>query len=493
MTGRGVSWPLRLTCLYAVSTLAAHSLDGRAVQSQANCIAGFDWADNQENLSPCLLSSAVWAPCFTGGWNTPPLPGPGLGYDKPNSTTANLCTCSWAAYNLLSACTVCQGFDAAVENWAAYDQNCGAFLETDTYYPSNVTLPTGTAIPFWATTNPTTWNDGRFDSSQAQLIAQQNSTDVNPNQPPSAGTKKSKTPIGPIVGGVIGGLAVLAIGGAVAFWFLRRRGDQHAEPAGDYGAAHSFFSRPQIHGRSLSDISGKSILLQQSMSVAHSARPGTIYTTATAHTHTGSVHSLSFGGSGYASPTRVMSPPPTIQVVSREDIIEPFTLRPTSPPAPTRKTSETTMRTAYTNQESLASPPSAFMQDLSLPEVSQRMRLNPPAYSPYASPASSPEPMDPTPQSPTRPALGHRTRSEKASVDSQQSYASAPTHGHGGGESISAIDDVVGRMGLTVGPETVVGSTVGGHTISTGQSANVVSSRPAHKPSISNPNNDTLG
>jgi hypothetical protein len=95
----------------------------------------------------------------------------------------------------------------------------------------------------------------------------------------------------------------------------------------------------------------------------------------------------------------------------------------------------------------------------------------------------------PLPQSPTR-ALGHRTGREKPSVDSQLSYDSAPSHGHGGGESISAIDDVIGRMGLTLPPESVVGSTMGRHTVSTGQSANVLS-RATHKPSVSNPDNDT--
>jgi hypothetical protein len=100
--------------------------------------------------------------------------------------------------------------------------------------------------------------------------------------------------------------------------------------------------------------------------------------------------------------------------------------------------------------------------------------------------------VDPTPSSPRGDfAPGHRTRREKASVDTQQSYDSSPSHN--GGESISAIDDVIGRMGLTMAPESVVGSTMGAQTVSTGQSANVVS-RPTHKANVSNPDNDsTLG
>jgi len=237
------------------------------------------------------------------------------------------------------------------------------------------------------------------------------------------------------------------------------------------------------------------------MSVVHSQRPGTIYTTATMHTHTGSVHSLSYAsGSGYTSPVRVMSPPPA----HGENVIEPYTLRPTLPPSMVRKTSETTMRTAYDishqGQSSASSAVALLNNNHEHFEPSPpRERLNPPAYSPYPSPTSSPEPVDPTPQSPTRP--GHRTHPAKASVtsvDSQQSYetlSSSTRHASGGVGSISAIDDVIGRMGLTMtpGPESVVGSTMGAHTVSTGQSANILS-RPTHKPGVSNPDNDpTLG
>jgi hypothetical protein len=283
---------------------------------------------------------------------------------------------------------------------------------------------------------------------------------------------------------VVGGLAVLGIGALLAFSFIRKRNREHTLLAGEHGT-HPYSSRPHIHGRSISDFSGKSIFIPPSVSMAHSLRPGTMYTTGTTHTHNGSVHSLSYN-SGYTSPARVVSPSPAIQVVSREEVIEPFTLRATSPPVSMgRKGSETTMRTAYNNQESSESPPVALGYDASSSDSSERTRLNPPAYSPYASPASSPEPTDPTPQPSARP--GHRTRAEKGSVDSQQSYDSTSR----GGDSISAIDDVIGRMGLTMQGDTVAGSTVGGHTVSTGQSTNVVG-RTLYRPNVSNPD-DNLG
>ncbi|KAJ7751871.1 hypothetical protein DFH07DRAFT_825725 [Mycena maculata] len=481
MTGRTFSWLLRLIYFFATSAFAARAVEERAApQTQAYCSTDFDWATNSQSLSPCLLTAFVWGSCFTGNWDVEALTA-GNQYTNPNSTTANLCTCSWAAYNLISACTACQGFDSAVQNWAAYDQSCGDFL-TDTYFPSNVTLPNNTAIPYWAATNPTTWNDGRFDVSQAQLLAQENKPDIIQGQTQTSGVanKKSKRPIGAIVGGVIGGLVVLVIGGFAAFWLIRKRKREQAPD----GGTHPYLPRPPIHGRSTSDMSGRSMLNPRSTSAVYSQRPGTMYTTATMHTHTGSVHSLSH--SGYTSPVRVMSPPPAqLQVANREDVIEPFTLRPTSPPASmARKISGTTMRTAYT--EGPTSPGLGMVHDQGTPE---RVRLNPPAYSPYATPTGSPEPVDPATHSPSQsPAMRHRAYPEKASVGSQQStYESAP--GHGGSESISAIDDVIGRMGLTMAPDESVDGT---HTVSTGQSANVPS-RPTHKPNVNNPNNDTSG
>ncbi|KAJ7649447.1 hypothetical protein DFH06DRAFT_1331813 [Mycena polygramma] len=486
MTSRRISWPLRLICLFATAALAARPLEGRSEQTQARCSPDFDWASNSAGLSPCLLTAFVWGSCFTGNWNVPQLP-QGDSYANPNSTTANLCTCSWAGYNLISACTACQGFDSAVVNWAAYDQSCSGFL-TDSYFPTNVTLPAGTAIPFWAGTDPRTWNDGRFDSAQAQAVAQEKKPDFVQGQ--TTGDKKKK-PIGAIVGGVVGGVAALAIVGTLVFLFIRKCKGENTDDTG----AHPYIHRPR-NGRSISDVS-KSLIQGQSMSVIRSYRPGTIYTTNTTHTPTGSVHSL---GSGYTSPARVISPLPA-QVSNREDYIEPFTLRSTSPsynvrstsPPVTmphtmrRQTSEGTLQSAANTYDS--SIGMTLVQDEYTPASPQRARLNPPAYSPYPSPTASPEPADSIPLPMTSPVRaeftpGHRTRNEKGSADTQRSYDSGTSHVVGG-----SISEVIGRMGL-VTPESVVGSTMAGHTVATGQSANVVG-RPTHKPNISNPDNET--
>ncbi|KAF7330066.1 hypothetical protein MKEN_00270700 [Mycena kentingensis (nom. inval.)] len=119
----------RLTLLAApaLTSASASSFLPRTTQTQARCADSFHWADNSQGYSPCFMTAVVWGSCFTGNWNVPALT-EGNQYSLPDSEsvnkTANLCTCSWAAYNLISACTACQGFDTSVPNWAAYIQSC---------------------------------------------------------------------------------------------------------------------------------------------------------------------------------------------------------------------------------------------------------------------------------------------------------------------------------------------------------------------------------
>ncbi|KAF7330067.1 hypothetical protein MKEN_00270800 [Mycena kentingensis (nom. inval.)] len=235
------------------------------------------------------------------------------------------------------------------------------------WFPANVKLPDNTLIPFWAGTDPTTWPNGRFDSVKASQIAAEAHPEYSQSARGQTSASKSKTPIGPIVGGVVGGVAILAIGGLVAWFYLRRSNGSRSDSEKDAhslprrGHAHSdggtsvfSLSRPPIHGRSLSDLSGKSILsAPQSHSQSHThahLRPGTIYTTATGQTHdSGSISYLS----GYGSPVTSPGPGPSALFANREEIIEPYTIANAGPaaPGPGRKASGSTLRSAYQSHE----------------------------------------------------------------------------------------------------------------------------------------------
>ncbi|KAJ7058722.1 hypothetical protein C8F01DRAFT_1302670 [Mycena amicta] len=529
--------------LLAAPALAGTLLDIRSVQTQARCEPTFDWADNSIGATPCLLAAYVWGACFTGTWDVPALT-EGNQYTNPNATTANLCTCSWAAYNLLSACTSCQGIDSGVQTWAGYTTDCQNYL-TNVYFPSNIELPANILIPYWAGTNASTWDSGKFNVPQAQLVAglrqytpprlvfsltfpQINPTTLLPASLPPAPSTKSKTPIGPIVGGVIGGVCVLLIGGLIAFCYMRRSSHQGHKRAAS-GAASSirtYMSRPTLHRRSMSEVSAKSILSSPhghgngngngaTMSILSPSsgghRPGTIYTTGTLHTRTGSAQSLVYG-SGNGSPQHSPAAHQLQFAVNREEIINPFPLALPSNATPRHKGSESTLGTIYQSQEggsasgsgSTATPgtPSVVMTSYmdAVPEhaheetataimeararEAQEIELDrlqnntsPPAYTPYASPSPSPEPQ---PAEQGR-LLGHGKRGRgQPSVDSSRSYDSISSYGQEG--SISAIDDVIGRMGL-VG---TVSSTGAPTTVATGQSVDVVP-QTRHKPSVSNP------
>ncbi|KAF8144667.1 hypothetical protein K438DRAFT_575893 [Mycena galopus ATCC 62051] len=279
-------------------------------------------------------------------------------------------------------------------------------------------------------------------------------------------------PIAAIVGGVVGGVAVL---GTIAFLCIRKRNHEKSSE----GEIRPYPSSPHILTRIISDATAQYIVLPQSISAARSHKPGTIRT----HADTGSLQSL-WGSGG--------TPPLSAQLMNEEGVIEPLTMRSMSQPvsmrpAATREVLNSTLHTSSNQFES-----SAAQEHTSLLENSEDADMDPPAYSRYPSPASTPEPIDPRPLSAQRDFAPDRQRHRQMdSIDTQLSYHSATSHDEG--DSVSAIEDVIHRMELTMSPvtESVVGSTLGAGTVATGESVNVVSrSMPKHR--IRNPDDDTL-
>ncbi|KAF7982443.1 hypothetical protein HWV62_28585 [Athelia sp. TMB] len=129
------------------------------------------------------------------------------------------------------------------------------------YFPSEkgITFPSETAIPYWAAQNPAWWPNAEFSATQAQNLAQQGHPDQTGASSPSGG---KSLPVGLIVGGVLGGLAVLLIALALFLWKCSQRSSstpaqQLPPPAGNSGhSATRSKSRPDMaHMRALSDSS----------------------------------------------------------------------------------------------------------------------------------------------------------------------------------------------------------------------------------------------
>ncbi|KAJ3751296.1 hypothetical protein DFH05DRAFT_178441 [Lentinula detonsa] len=169
----------------------------------------------------CLLPLADYTvPSLTAGNHYNP---PGV-----NGQPINGCSCSWAAYNMYSACTACQGLDSSILTWVEFRANCGSSLSNTTYYPSDVVTLGNTSIPFYATVDPSTWQNAIFNVDQAQNISEQGHADVY--GAPLASSSSSSAPISSkstnaaaIGGGVAGGVVVLILGAIAAWWILRKR------------------------------------------------------------------------------------------------------------------------------------------------------------------------------------------------------------------------------------------------------------------------------
>lgn len=231
-------------------------------------------------------------------------------------------------------------------------------------------------------------------------------------------TEKTKTShTGAIAGGVVGGVAVLAVAAAIAAFMLRR------QRIAKHRVAQANNSRPIMDHRPLSDISvGSPYAKMQSMTaMGMTPFPGSPSSLPEA-----SVNSLSYYNSGggtsmpFSSPhsgaITYMSPTPST-LPNREDVIVPFDL---GSPSPTREDR------AGKEHDGVVVPiydsPNARPQ-LNTEIVTPSRRLNPPAYSPF------------TPQAASSP------RSEKvASGGSSQWNPSHTSHG-------GSIDEALSQSG----------------------------------------------
>jgi len=398
------------------------------IQSEAVCAATFTWSQNSKSQSPCLVAAYVSGSCGTDTWNVPALTA-GNHYDFPNATTATLCTCSWAAYNLLSACTACQGLDDSVPNWDAFIQGCApGLLSNNTYFPATITLTSDTAIPYWAGTDPTTWPDHHFNVAQAQATAGQGHPDLGTS---TAQPKKKKAPIGPIVGGVLGGVVVLAVVAVAIFCIVRRqrklRGTDHGhKPEGIMKV-----------GRSIS------ILSQQSLGTPLGYAPQTLLdsgivrsgTNPTSHGHSNSGHSASYFSSAHGSGQMSPSSPLGRQTaslattpLSREEIIEPFFPGPqASPEVPVGgKRSATPAHPIYDAPSLL--PAVIGLDGRALDSTPPRTRVNPPAYS-------------------ASPGDGDTSASSEVTGDVSVGYGSPRRDKELIHSRLRSVDNVAGRVG----------------------------------------------
>ena len=386
--------------LYA-SAMRFDGLLKRDATTNAVCGTAFTWMNSEKGLSPCLLAAKLIAPCHANNWNVPSLPADNVKYDNPTGDNAEGCTCSWAVYNLISACASCQGKPQAVRTWPDYILECpAAAVSNNSFYPSDRQLSTDVTFPVWAAKDPTTWGGSMFTQSAANSLYGTGPDLPQPSKAEERPQESSSSSAGPIAGGVVGGVVVLLGAAALVFFLLKRH---RQKTAGVRGMAPSDIYS-STHYRSQSDTTDKtgfSMGYTNLSSTTAGFPPGR---SATIRTHNTSIYPFSTFGApdqatnpqrvGPSPPPVAYSPPPNNTTspahsrntsANREDIITPFVLQqPISDHSADRKT-------PLGNVPQYDSPnaPPARAGD-ALFETPQRNRMNPPAYSPHDTPSPPP-------------------------------------------------------------------------------------------------------
>ncbi|CAE6417484.1 unnamed protein product [Rhizoctonia solani] len=247
---------------FVVGALAVISLFTTQVHAQTEPIwsnvtcTDLLWSANSAGWTPCLVSAHLSAQCTTdNSWGVPavgtegpvsdlvPWGVPAVGtegpYSPPNGTYANRCRCNSVQWNLLSACSMCQGGGAST--WQRWTVNCSSTVTTTPSqggYP--LPIPAGVLVPHWAYYDFTL--SGVFN---AVLASQQTGAEssavaaATPTASPETGaprttatpaatstsiannnnddTKSGGSNTGAIVGGVVGGIVGIALIAGIAF------------------------------------------------------------------------------------------------------------------------------------------------------------------------------------------------------------------------------------------------------------------------------------
>ncbi|OJA10612.1 hypothetical protein AZE42_09932 [Rhizopogon vesiculosus] len=244
---------LLLSILPCILAVQVHPV-ARSISSNATCTTDnvYAWMNDEQGNSPCLTVAYVEAACIGNSYYLQPSLMVNYSYSLPNSTTANACYCSWSSYNLMMACTLCQGSEFSTSVWTqvihlmlsklliislidGLSGQVGAPLtllgQPSLYFPSGsgYVLSEGASIPVWATLNPANWTSETFNVINAQEVYQQNPSDIVPNasstssSTSSSGSSSKSPDVGAIVGGTVGAAAFIALLAIGAYLVYRRR------------------------------------------------------------------------------------------------------------------------------------------------------------------------------------------------------------------------------------------------------------------------------
>lgn len=215
--------------------------------SDVTCSPDYDWAFNNNDQSPCLVSSYLQSVC-AGPIPVDSVP-PGMHYRGPSAAGATPCNCNTVVFSLTSACALCQG--RAAQNWTRWSENCPSDALFISEYPRDI--PEEVEVPQWAYIDVTTLTGQLWGPIQAKIVADAASSTSGSSTPSDSSTSSDEAPTesptgalsspeppksegksnaGAIAGGVVGGLVFLIGVGLLVFWLLlrKKRKAQNAPP-----------------------------------------------------------------------------------------------------------------------------------------------------------------------------------------------------------------------------------------------------------------------
>ncbi|KAH7344946.1 hypothetical protein B0J17DRAFT_712575 [Rhizoctonia solani] len=218
--------------LFAVASIRVAS--AQVTSNVTTCVQEYQWTINSLNQTPCLQSGYLSAQCNGGNWNVPGIPS-GAPYRQPQGNGANICRCNTVVWNLIQACSLCQGGRTA--NWGNWISNCSTSNITIGSYPRQ--LPPYVAIPGWAYIDST--SQGTFQPQSAREAAATASESISApaqiQRPTSLGTSTPtsipsslSSNAGPIAGGVVGGVVGLALLAILAWFVFRKKTAANGNP-----------------------------------------------------------------------------------------------------------------------------------------------------------------------------------------------------------------------------------------------------------------------
>ncbi|KAJ7600981.1 hypothetical protein C8J56DRAFT_911775 [Mycena floridula] len=227
-----LSLPLVVLAVLSLSSRASAQLQPATCTNSA-----FSWAFNSLNQSPCDIATILASRCDSTFY-VPALPA-GYFYSGNGAAYTTECVCNEVYYTLLSVCGDCQqGFASP---WPLWSVNC---TEAQTFNTYPGTLPSNTRIPHYAylpllANGTVDFTTAQFDIG-AETVPAVTTTSRrlgSTSSPDSTNIASHKpTPVGAIVGGVIGGLVLLGLLGVGIFLCLKKRkSGTTAAPSSAYG------------------------------------------------------------------------------------------------------------------------------------------------------------------------------------------------------------------------------------------------------------------